>query len=124
MPARGLPRPGSTVIDVLELIDGLGDHVGICVDVGHSYANGLDPVVEMGQAGEKLLETHIQDNDGGGEDQHWMMGAGGIDWDAYRETVAHMAVEPFQVFEVIYGDTSEALLAQLARVRREWRGQR
>jgi sugar phosphate isomerase/epimerase len=120
MPARGLPRPGSTVIDVLKMIDGLGDHVGVCLDVGHSYANGISPAEEMRQAGDKLLEVHLQDNDGGGEDQHWIMGAGGIDWEAYHEAVAETAFEGFQVFEVLRGDTPQALLAQMARMRREW----
>ena len=29
--------------ELLEMIDGLGDHVGICLDVGHSHANGQCP---------------------------------------------------------------------------------
>lgn len=124
MPARGLPRPGSTIIDVLKFIDGLGDHVGVCLDVGHSYANGIDPAEEMRQAEEKLLEVHLQDNDGSGEDQHWIMGAGGIDWDAYHETVAEMAFEGFELFEVLRGDTPEALMTQMARLRETWERKR
>lgn len=124
MPARGLPRPGSTVIDVLKMIDGLGDHVGICLDVGHSYANGISPAAEIRQAGERLLEVHLQDNDGSGEDQHWIMGTGGIDWDAYHEAVAEMGFEGFEVFEVLRGDTPEALMAQMARLRETWEKKR
>ncbi len=120
MPARGLPRPGSSVSDVLAMIDGLGDHVGICLDVGHTHANGLDPTAEMREAGDRLLEVHLQDNDGSGEDQHWIMGAGTIDWDAYHETVDDLVFEGFQVFETLYGDTPTALLDQLAGIRRRW----
>lgn len=120
MPARGLPRPGATVSDVLEMIDGLGDHTGICLDVGHTHANGLDPAAEMREAGDRLLEVHLQDNDGSGEDQHWIMGAGTIDWGAYHETVDDLAFEGFQVFETLYGDTPTALLDQLASLRLRW----
>ena len=113
-------RPGTTVADVLELIDGLGDHVGVCLDAGHSHLNKLDPAEEAGLAGAKLFTTHLQDNDGSG-DQHIAPGQGAIDWGAVLASLDRMAYAGGRIFEVSAGDDGpEKTLAALAEVRDRW----
>jgi len=120
LPARHLPRPGSTVAQVLELIDGLGSHVGICLDAGHSTANGLNPADEARRAGEHLFALHIQDNDGSGEDQHLIPGDGITDWGAFRQTLNDIGFLGLRNFEVGLGKDIDASLARLATLRRSW----
>ena len=120
LPARGQPRPGARVADVLRMIEGLGDNVGICLDAGHSNANGLSAAEEVLEAGEKLIALHIQDNDGGGEDQHLLPGLGTTDWDAFLSALDANGFAGLRTFEVLKGADADALLEEIARLRREW----
>ncbi len=120
LPARHTARPGSTVKQVMDLIEGLGDHVGICLDAGHSTANGLSPADEARQARSHLLALHIQDNDGSGEDQHLIPGDGVTDWEAFREALQEIGFTGLRTFETGMGDDIEASLARLAAMRRAW----
>ena len=120
MPARGQPRPGGTVADIVEMINGLGDHVGICQDAGHSNANRISAANEALQAGNKLFTLHIQDNDGNGQDQHLLPGRGTTDWDAFLDALDKTAFRGMRTFEVLRGDEVEILLAEVARLRRLW----
>lgn len=124
LPARGQPRPGSKVAHVLQLIDGLGEHVGVCLDAGHSNANGLSAAAEALEAGARLMALHVQDNDGKGEDQHWVPGQGTTDWEAFLSALARMRFAGVRTLEVGAHDRGvDLILADTARVRREW-GQR
>jgi len=120
LPASGRPRPGATMGQVLGMIEGLGEHVGICLDVGHSNANGRDPAAEALEAGEKLFTLHIHDNDGRGEDQHLIPGRGTTDWDAFLAALEAMAFEGIRTLEVGRPEGFETTLAALAAIRREW----
>ena len=113
-------RPGTTVAGVLELIDGLGDHVGVCLDAGHSYLNKMKPHEEAALAGAKLFSIHLQDNDGSG-DQHVAPGEGGIDWPALLGVLDQMAYAGGRIFEVSAGDRgTERTLSVLAELRTRW----
>lgn len=120
LPSYGNPRPGTSVAKVLEFIEGLGDHVGICQDAGHSNANGLSAAEEALAAGDKLFALHIQDNDGGGQDQHLAPGRGSADWDAFLDALAQLRFSGPRTFEVSRGGTPEALLHALAGLRDDW----
>ena len=120
LPARGDPRPGATIADVLKMIQGLGDHVGICLDAGHSNANGQSAAEEALVAGDKLFALHIQDNDGGGQDQHLVPGRGTTDWNAFLDALDEMAFKGVRTFEVLLGADADTLLQELAMLRREW----
>ena len=122
LPRRGLPRPGGSVPQVLEFIEGLGDHVGVCLDAGHSNANGLSAAQEALAAGAKLLALHIQDNDGSGEDQHVLPGRGTTDWDAFLDALTELGFAGPRTFDVTKGDTPQALLTALAALRDDWAG--
>ena len=117
-------RPGIAVADVLELIDGLGNHVGVCLDAGHSQLNKQDPAEEAALAGDKLFSIHLQDNDGSG-DQHIAPGRGTIDWDRLLAALDQMAYAGGRIFEVGSGDEGfTRTLSLLAEVRDRWQAPR
>lgn len=120
LPHRHTPRPGSAMADVLMLIEGLGDHVGICLDAGHSNANGYSAADDARLAGERLWALHIQDNDGAGEDQHLLPGQGTTDWVALLAALDELGFRGLRTFEVSGGEDPEATLAALRRIRDAW----
>jgi len=122
LPARHLPRPGTTVAQVLAMIDGLGEHVGVCLDAGHANANGRSAAAEAREAGDRLLALHIQDNDGLGEDQHWLPGCGTTDWEAFLVALKDMGFQGLSTFELNAAVSLEDALAALRTVREAWRG--
>lgn len=122
LPAHFTPRPGMYVTDLLRMIEGLGDHVGICLDVGHSTANGISAALEARQAGDRLLALHIQDNDGSGEDQHLLPGQGVTDWVAFRQALEDVHFCGARTFEVGPGEGLPQTLQALVALRREWDG--
>lgn len=80
--AVGQRRYGATIEDLHALIDALDrPNVGICLDVGHAHVQGYDMAEAVRQCGERLIATHIQDNDGT-RDAHLAPTRGSIDWAA------------------------------------------
>ena len=84
------PRPAATIEDILAMISGLGEHVGVCHDIGHSQQAHLDVCAETRTAAQsgKLMELHIHDVDLDGKD-HYVPGEGCleyapllVEWDA------------------------------------------
>lgn len=118
LPAHFTPRPGMLVQELLRMIEGLGDHVGICLDVGHSTANSVSAAEETRQAGDKLLALHIQDNDGSGADLHWLPGDGVTDWPAFWRALDEMDFQSIRrTFEVGRGQDLDETLRRLAALR-------
>ena len=127
LPMRHTPRPGGRIEDLLRMIDGLGNHVGICFDVGHSNANVDDPCDEIRVAGDRIFCVHIQDNDGLGQDQHLIPGEGTVNWPALIDALREHAPDCAPNFEIGLKDyltgtdrDVDDLLATLARIRDEW----
>jgi len=121
LPQRHSPRPGGPIADVLEIINGLGDHVGVCIDAGHSNANGLDPAEEVRLVGDKVFAVHIQDSDGLGEDQHLLPGKGTTDWRRFMEALDATAPGCVRTFEIGAKDGgADRLLAELTELRERW----
>ncbi|MFW5866867.1 MAG: sugar phosphate isomerase/epimerase family protein, partial [Armatimonadota bacterium] len=80
--AVGQRRYGATIEELHTLIDGIDrPNVGICLDVGHAHVQGYEMAEAVRQCGERLIATHIQDNDGQ-SDQHLAPTRGTIDWSA------------------------------------------
>lgn len=73
---------------LLSIVEELGDQTGICLDTGHLHMRHGDIPAFIRKAGDKLIATHIADNDGR-SDQHFLPGFGTIDWEkameAFRE---------------------------------------
>jgi sugar phosphate isomerase/epimerase len=54
---KNFPTPAS----VMEAINGLDPRIGLCLDIGHSAAAGVDVVRATADAGPRLLDMHIKD---------------------------------------------------------------
>ena len=120
LPSRGLPRPGARMADILRMIDGLGGHVGVCLDAGHSNANGFSAAAEATEAGVHLFALHIQDNDGLGDDQHWLPGRGTTDWPALLRALDDLRFQGARTFEVGPSAGLEETVDALGALHREW----
>jgi len=120
LPAYGAHRPATSVRQVLAMIDGLGDHVGICLDAGHSNANGISAAYEVLEAGDKLFALHIQDNDGKGEDQHIIPGQGTTDWEAFLDALDQIHFAGPRTFEVMRGAERDVILETLSQLASAW----
>ena len=51
------PTPQS----ILDRIEPLDPHIGVCLDVGHCRRAGLDPSAEASRCGSRLLDVHLKD---------------------------------------------------------------
>ena len=97
--ARYLGRPGCSMADLLSIIDGLGDHVGLCLDTGHARLNGLDPAAEARVGGARIFTMHIHDTDGK-SDPHWIPGRGVIDWRAFDDALREIEFGGVPILEI------------------------
>jgi sugar phosphate isomerase/epimerase len=120
LPRRGMPRPGSSVAEVLKMIEGLGDNVGVCIDAGHSNANAMSAAQDVLEAGERLFSLHIQDNDGLGSDQHLVPGRGSTDWEAFLQALDVIDFAGSRTFEVVALEDAEEKLRALVGIRLKW----
>jgi sugar phosphate isomerase/epimerase len=74
-------RLGARISDINELIDAVGSNaLGICFDSSHANVTRLDMSRAIHECGERLMATHISDNDGSG-DQHKLPFNGNIHWE-------------------------------------------
>lgn len=84
---RGQRGYGCLISELHEIIDDIGmPNVGICYDTGHGNLQGLVMAEAVRECGQRLIATHITDNDGSG-DQHRTPFYGKVDW---HEGVAAM----------------------------------
>jgi sugar phosphate isomerase/epimerase len=75
-------RLGARISDINELIDAVGSEaLGICFDSSHANVTKLDMSQAIHECGDRLLATHISDNDGSG-DQHKLPFNGNINWES------------------------------------------
>jgi sugar phosphate isomerase/epimerase len=95
------------------------DAVGLVVDTGHAWTSGDDPAAEIHIAGSRLWGTHLQDVDAQDpQDNHWVPGQGGLDWEEIRQALDAVAYSGLWTFEVIVPRNDESP-EELARRTRE-----
>jgi len=128
MVARGQRRPGNHVSEILEMIKPLGEHIGICVDTGHTNSGGSDVAAEILAAGDRLFATHLQDNLGqADEDPHLFPGRGSIDWDSVLDALGKLDFTGPRTIEINLANSelpqAEAM-ARLGEIRRQWQQRR
>ncbi|MFP4248394.1 MAG: sugar phosphate isomerase/epimerase family protein [Armatimonadota bacterium] len=79
--AIGRRRFGAIIPDLHAVIDAVNaDNFGICLDTGHTNLFGLPLGEAFRQCGDRLIATHVHDNDGQ-IDQHIEPTRGTIDWE-------------------------------------------
>lgn len=66
-----------TSAEALEIVEAVGDNIGICFDVNHLFAEPIRDFIR--NAGKRIITMHVTDNDGIAE-RHWIPGEGVIDW--------------------------------------------
>lgn len=105
----GSRRPGSTLADLLEMIDGLGDHVGICFDIGHAEQAGLDLINELKTvtSSGKLFSLHIHDVNEKGRD-HFIPGEGRINLNAIISALDACNFQGGRILEISPPETNVA----------------
>jgi len=86
---------GHLVGDLLEVVEGL-ERVGLCIDLGHAHANGLDLREVLAASRDRVLCYHIHDNDGT-RDQHLPPFMGSIRWDEVAELMRRDRVGVLEV---------------------------
>ncbi len=83
--------------DILSRLD--SPFLGFCLDVGHQHAFSRTPLsVWLEALGERLLEVHLHDNDGSGDD-HLPVGMGTIDFGLLFETLMRKGRKPLLTVE-------------------------
>ena len=100
------------------------EQIGLVVDVGHAWTAGIDPVVEIETAGDRLWGTHLQDVDADQpNDDHWVPTHGGLNWPAICDALRRINYAGAWTFEVLNerrGESREQLATQSRAVAAEW----
>ncbi len=79
--AVGRRRFGAIIPELHRVLDAVdADNFGICLDTGHTHLFGLPLGEAFRQCGDRLIATHVHDNDGH-SDQHIEPTRGTIDWE-------------------------------------------
>ncbi len=102
---------------LIRLVDAVDNpFLGLCLDIGHAHVfSELDAVEWLRRMAHRLLHIHLHDNDRTG-DNHWSIGRGTIDFDAfYAAVVAHvpdvtLALEVVDAMEVKIDDLRKLAL--------------
>ncbi len=97
----GRDAPGSRMDDLIDMIAGLGDHVGLCHDVGHSVQAGFDPRAELraALASGKLFSLHLHDVKPDNVD-HFLPGEGVVDLDGLIDDLNAAEFAGLRVLEI------------------------
>lgn len=120
--AQKTAGPTASMARLSELVEGLGDHVGLCHDVGHSALAELDPVEETRSAlaTGRLFSLHLHDVDPDGAD-HAMPGEGHLALDALVDELDRAGFSGLGTIELKPFESDIASrLAQAAKVRDAW----
>jgi len=81
------PSPGS----VYEKIKNIDPRMGLCVDIGHTFRIGLDPVVECGKYFDRIYDIHLKDIDyAKASGQSVEIGRGAMDIPGFLEFLTKM----------------------------------
>jgi sugar phosphate isomerase/epimerase len=119
-------HPGSTMASILGMIDGLGEHVGLCMDIGHSQMADLDLLDELftALASGRLFSLHLHDVDPDGRD-HYIPGEGRIDFEPCLAMLAEHDYRGGRTFEIRPADPDDVAerTAEVAAARDRWEGQ-
>ncbi len=78
------------------------DTVGVCLDVGHMNLPGMPGIAAAFEVlGPRIRQVHLHDNKGE-KDEHCWPGEGTVDWNAVRDGIAALKVQPVGTLEIRY----------------------
>jgi len=116
----GLHRVGVSAAEIVALIEEGGfERFAVCLDVGHSNYNGLDPAEEARAAGRHLASLHVDDNDGTA-DSHKPPGEGAVDWGRLLGALTGMGFSGLLVLELYGGDEPRSVLERALAYASTW----
>jgi sugar phosphate isomerase/epimerase len=89
-----------TVPGIYEMIRDMDRRMGICMDIGHIVRLGRDPVAELNQCFDRILDMHIKDEDKrAAESKPIEIGRGVIDIPAFLRAVKQLKYNGIMAFE-------------------------
>lgn len=94
---------GSKPRDILSIVDGLGEEIGVCLDVGHANINkNLEEFFSI--VGRHIVAMHLHDNDGL-RDLHKPPYSGTVKWKIIEEWITRTKFNGTIIFEVVCKDS-------------------
>jgi len=109
-------RVGTRAAELREVIESLsaGD-LGICLDTGHAHYNGLEAWTETKDAGDLLIDLHVNDNDGS-KDDHKVPGEGTLNWPPFIKALKEVDYRGVFMLEIYGGDEMQKRLENSYKV--------
>ena len=104
---------GGDIYELIDLVDTINDEsVGICLDTGHAFIDGVEPAAAICEIGKRLKATHINDNHASLSDEHLLPYFGNIDWKKTVKALKDIGydgdfayeVQPHNVPTELYGE--------------------
>jgi len=99
---------GSKPRDLLDIISDDPDNLGACLDTGHANVNGIGSGQFVRELGDRLVATHIHDNDGR-SDLHLLPYMGNIDWPEFFQGIEDVSYRGGLIVEIPGYETDETL---------------
>jgi len=97
-------RVGTRAAELREVIESLSEgNLGICLDTGHAHYNGLEAWTETKDAGDLLIDLHVNDNDGS-KDEHRVPGEGTLNWRPFVKALEEANYRGVFMLEIYGGD--------------------
>ena len=79
---------------IWEKVKDLHPNIGMCLDIGHDFRNGADPVADLEQYHTRVFDMHIKDEtDNSKEGKCIEMGRGKIDFPAFVRMMRQVGYE-------------------------------
>jgi len=103
-------RVGTRAAELREVIEPLSaGNLGICLDTGHAHYNGLEAWRETKDAGDLLIDLHVNDNDGS-KDEHRVPGEGTLNWTPFIRALREANYRGVFMLEIYGGDEAQKRL--------------
>lgn len=103
LPINSVSRFGAGIMEVMDIVQGYPDQrIGICLDVTHCVASGIDPLAILDRINvNRLLSIHASDNYFNSyNDQHLPIGKGEINWKKFFKRLEQYGYKGALVIEV------------------------
>jgi len=97
-------RVGTRAAELRKVIESLSaGNLGICLDTGHAHYNELEAWTETKDAGDLLIDLHVNDNDGS-KDDHRVPGEGTLNWPPFIKALKEANYRGVFMLEIYGGD--------------------
>lgn len=111
----------NTAADALRVIEAVGNGaLGVALDTGHIHLSDETPQEAVGRLGERLLQVHVNDNDGTRQ-QNLILGEGTFDFPGFLGTLRASGYDGFLTAELGWTYTRDPFPAvqKMARIMRD-----